>query len=225
MLLPQIGFAKTYLVSVGISDYPGTENDLRLPSVDATSMRDLYRKNKGSVTKLLIDSEATISGILSAMKTTFAAAGTDDIVVFYFAGHGSQGKFRAYDGDLTYDRIRAVFANCKAKNKMIFADACHSGKMRTTGKAKGKNTSKVMLFLAARASETSLEYSNMNNGLFTTCLLDGLKGAADDDRNRIITAKELFKFVSKNVKKMSNNTQHPVMWGNFPDTMPVMKWK
>ena len=64
----------------------------------------------------------------------------------------------------------------------------------------------------------------MKNGFFTACLLRALKGGADVDRNRVITAKELFNAVSKGVKKLSRDSQHPVMWGNFSDDMPIMVW-
>ena len=65
----------------------------------------------------------------------------------------------------------------------------------------------------------------MSNGYFTTCLTRCLKGGADEDRNRVITARELFVAVSRGVKTLSDVRQHPVMWGNFKDTMPVMVWK
>ena len=82
-----------------------------------------------------------------------------------------------------------------------------------------------MLFLSSRSNETSIEQRNMENGYFTTYLQKGLRGAADSDKNRIITAKELFKYVHENVVKISNGRQHPVMWGKFSDSMPVISWK
>jgi uncharacterized caspase-like protein len=64
----------------------------------------------------------------------------------------------------------------------------------------------------------------MSNGVFTTYLLGGLRGKADVDSNRKITAKELFNYVSKNVSDKTNGKQHPVMWGRFRDDMVVMEW-
>ena len=63
------------------------------------------------------------------------------------------------------------------------------------------------------------------NGLFTYALQHGLRGGADVDRDSVVTAKELFNYVSTKVNKDSNGKQHPVMWGKFPNKMPVMKWK
>ena len=109
---------------------------------------------------------------------------------------------------------------------MVFADACYSGKMRVSGgsaPSAGKEQN-VMFFLSSRSNEVSIENPMMKNGYFTAFLERGLRGGADSDRNRVITAKELYNFVSEGVKKISDDRQHPVMWGNFSNYMPVIKW-
>lgn len=222
------GFAtnKVHLVAVGIADYPGATNDLTLCAKDAASVKWLYEKNSNAVTEILTNSEATKDAILSKIRTTFKYSSTDDIVVFFFSGHGYKGGFVAYDGFLSYDEIRTAMSVTHCKNKMIFADACFSGKMRQ-GSSKVKQEherSSVMLFLSSRDNETSIERRDMKNGFFTSCLVDALRGKSDANRDRKITAKELFKFVSDNVRALSKNKQHPVMWGHFSDDMPVIVW-
>ena len=81
-----------------------------------------------------------------------------------------------------------------------------------------------MLFLSSRGNETSIERRDMKNGFFTSCLQKGLRGGADANKDRTITARELFNYVSTNVKTLSSDKQHPVMWGKFSDNMTVMKW-
>lgn len=222
-------WAKVYLVSAGISDYPGTANDLTLPVNDAKTIAWLYGKNGGVKYKQLLDGQATVANLLSAMKSVFAGAGTDDVVVFFFSGHGYPGGFVAYDGRLSYDKIRKAMACSKSKNKMIFADACFSGKLRTSGREghsamSGAKKANVLLFLSSRSNETSIERRDMKNGFFTTYLQKGLRGGADANRDRVITARELFDYVHRGVVKLSRDKQHPVMWGKFPDNMPVMSW-
>lgn len=220
--------AKVYLVSVGISDYPGTENDLSLPVNDAKTISWLYDRNTDVVCRQLLDRQATVANILSALRTTFAKAGADDIVVFFFSGHGYPGGFMAYDDALTYARVRKAMAGSRSKNKMIFADACYAGKMRTQGRddsgVSAARKANVMLFLSSRSGETSIERSDMRNGFFTTYLQKGLRGGADANRDRTITAKELFNYVHRGVVDLSGGKQHPVMWGRFSDNMPVMRW-
>lgn len=81
-----------------------------------------------------------------------------------------------------------------------------------------------MFFFSSRDNEYSQERRGWKNSLFTVYLERGLRGGADTDRNRTITARELFDFVSKGVKAASEGKQHPVMWGKFDDDMPVIEW-
>lgn len=222
--------AKVYLVSVGIADYPGYENDLTLPAKDAQTITWLYSKNTQMQYCQLLNSEATTEKIVAAMNKVYRMAGPNDIVVFFYSGHGYKGGFYVYDGELDYSEIRKAMAKCKSKNKMIFADACFSGKIRTENSASAQSMdatkkANVMLFLSSRSNETSIERRDMQNGFFTTYLQKGLRGGADSNRDRVITAKELYNYVHKNVIEISGDEQHPVMWGNFSDNMTVMNWK
>ncbi len=224
-----VGEAKTYLVSAGISDYPGTESDLSLPAKDAQTIAWLYSKNTDVSCTLLLDDNATKDNILAAMKSKFSKAKEDDIIVFYFSGHGYAGGFCSYDYALTYGDVRKAMASSKSQNKMIFADACFSGDIRTNKRSSGSavqaaKKANVMLLLSSRSDETSLENRSMSNGYFTSSLQKGLRGGADANKNRIITAKELYMYVHSDVIKETRDRQHPVMWGKFDDNMPVMIW-
>lgn len=224
--------ARVYLVSVGIADYsgfPSKINNLRLTTKDANAIVDLYSKNTSVDYSLLLNERATKDRIVRAIKKVFKRSSEDDLVVFFFSGHGYPGGFCAYDGNIGYDEIRKAMAKSKSKNKMMFVDACRSGGMRVDetaaqGAITAAKNANVMLFLSSRNNENSIERRDMQNGLFTTYLQKGLKGNADADRNRIITAKELFDFVHSGVSQISGGKQHPVMWGNFNDNMTVMKW-
>lgn len=215
-----------YLLSVGISDYQGDGNDLKLPENDARTVSYVYKQCGNATVETLLNSSASCENIKNRMTALFSKAGKDDIVVLFFSGHGSPSGFAAYDGILSYSEIRKIYSQCKSRNKMVFADACFSGKLRVTDDSaptSGKQQN-VMFFLSSRNDEMSIEAPMMKNGFFTAFLERGLRGGADSDRNRVITAKELFDFVSKGVKEISGDKQHPVMWGNFSNGMPVIKW-
>ena len=216
--------ADVYLVTVGVSDYPGTVNDLHLPAQDARAMSQLYKTNSKAHVSLLVNEQATRSAIIKQMKEQFAKAKKDDIVVLFFSGHGAPGVFCAYDGNLSYSDIRKAMAGSKSNNKMIFADACFSGKIRQEGHAPNNNKLNIMLFLSSRSDEFSIEDPSMKNGFFTACLLRCLKGGSDTNKDKTITARELYLGVTKGVIELSDDKQHPVMWGNFKDDMPVMRW-
>ncbi len=215
---------------MGIADYPGESMDLTLPVKDARTITWVYSKNSKMKYTQLLNKEATASKIIAAMNKVFSLAGEDDVVVLFYSGHGYAGGFYTYDGALSYEEIKGAISKCKAKNKIIFADACYSGKIRdnriseSSGNIQGIKNANVLLFLSSRTGEQSFERRDMNNGYFTHYLQKGLRGGADFNKDRIITAKELFNYVHKSVVSASNEKQHPVMWGRFSDDMPIITW-
>lgn len=228
LLLPLSLSAKVYLVSVGISDYPGRVNDLKLCDGDARDLAALYKKNNQAETILLTNSKATTAAVTAAMKKLFQKAQPNDIVVLFYSGHGEKKGLCLYDKTLTFKEIMKIYDGLKCKNKMIFSDSCFSGSLRSNATLQASDvqlTNNVMFFLGSRSNEYSIENgSAFNNSYFTHALIRALSGKADTNRNRIISAKELFTYVSKHVKEYSDDEQHPVMWGHFSDDMPVMKW-
>lgn len=216
--------AKTYLVSVGIADYPGTEHDLRISDNDAKTIAKVFSVAKQATVSILLNEQAAQSALLSTMHTSFMNANGEDIVILYFSGHGTPGALVCHDGLLTYQHIFKMLKGCKASRKVIIADACYAGKMRTNNQQTSSyNSQNVMLFLSSRTNEVSRE-SRYKNSLFTIFLERGLRGGADTNRDRYITARELYDFVHKGVIEASGNKQHPVMWGKFDNNMTVINW-
>ena len=219
-----------YVVSVGIADYQ-TISDLTLPEKDAKSIAELYKTQTKNVI-LITGKYATKARVLKSLKDQFSRAKEQDMIVFAFSGHGYPGGVCPYDmsakneSGVSYREIRSILKQSRAKRKIVFADACFSGGIRSnaSNNHQAHQDSDVLLFLSSRGGETSIESPFMVNGFFTTYLLRGLRGGADADRNRKITAKELFQFVSQGVKERSKDQQHPVMWGRFDDDEVLMDW-
>ena len=216
--------SKVYVVSIGIADYPGKENDLRISDNDAKTIAKVFLATKDASVKVLTNEDATQSALLSTMHTLFEDAQSDDAIVLYFSGHGTPGALVCHDGLLTYQHIFKMLKGCKASRKMIIADACYAGKMRTTRQQTPyHNSQNVMLFLSSRTNEVSQE-TQYKNSLFTIYLERGLRGGADKNRDRQITAHEIYDFVHNGVIEASGYRQHPVMWGKFDDDMTIIKW-
>ena len=220
--------AKTYIVCVGINDYPGTRNDLRVSANDAVTIANIFAKNNHAEGSYYTNQDATISNVVNDMSKVFTKANTNDVVIFFFSGHGIPGGLVCYDGYLYYNKVFQTMSQCKAKNKVVIADACFSGKMRSTRK-RNHNDSNInaMLFLSSRSNVMSMampQQTGFYNSLFTTYLERGLRGGADTNNDRTITAKELYDYVHNGVVKYSGGRQHPVMWGKFDGNMPLIKW-
>ena len=221
--------AKNYVVCVGIADYPGESEDLLLSATDAMTMKELYEKNGDAEVKLLVNEQATANAVVQAAYEVFEQARSTDVIVFFFSGHGLPGSFICYDGKLKYETLTAIMSRSMANSKMVFADACFSGEARqedTDTEEQRHKAENVMFFLSSRSGETSIERRfGWKNSLFTAYLERGLRGGADINSDRTVTARELFLFVNQGVAKQSKNKQHPVMWGRFDDDMPVMIWR
>jgi len=229
-MMSQGALARNYVLCVGLDTYPNKVGRYRVKSLhvsanDARVMKKVFAAN-GFSTSLLTDSAATLDAVLRTMKYRFCTAKSDDMVVFYFSGHGTEDGLLCYDKVLGNDDIVAVLKKCKAKTKMVIVDACYSGIMRTDSvwqKAFGNED--VILFLSSRNQEESFE-TGYSNSLFTMYLERGLRGGADVNKDSNITPKELFEFVHNGVSNdgLFTSRQHPVMWGRFDGDRPIVIW-
>lgn len=226
----------TYVVSVGITDYQSI-NDLRFTEADVAIFNQIMAQHDAYITTL-VGAQATHANILKTVRSVFAKATPDDAVIFFFSGHGYEGGFCCYDmhpnshlGGMSYQEMQILFRNCRAGRKMVFADACFSGglsKQRTQLQVQAVSNNDVMFFLSSRLDETSLELPQGPNGLYTYFLAQGLCGAADVNNDRIISANEIYNFVSAQVSSWANqipHNQHPTIWGKFDQGMSVLDWR
>lgn len=221
--------AETYVVCVGIGNYadPKVKN-LTKTEADAKAMAEFYKKGTQNVITIT-GKYATKAQILKSLNSQFSRANPDDKIIFFFSGHGYPGGFCPHDmtkieEGLKYSDVISIMQKSKAKNKFIFADACHSGAIRHNGSDTEPKAGNILLFLSSRGNEYSAESPFLANGYFTKHLLRGLSGGADSNKDKRITARELFNYVSDGVKSQTNNRQHPVMWGNFPDDIVIVQY-
>jgi hypothetical protein len=242
---------KVWMVIVGIADYkyPTYFNPLQYADDDATDVYDFYKKPEGgslpdSQIKILIDKDATRDNILNAINSIYAKANDNDAIIFYFSGHGDKdafytheynGNIRNRNGLLLHKELREVFEKSKAKYKYIIADACHVGNLADTGINQPSGSSKgtfyeafersskgFVMLLSCKSDENSREYEGyIRHGIFTYFLLEGLKGKCDVNKDLVISVIELYEYVSNGVKKVTNNNQNPVIFGNYDDTLPI----
>ncbi|OGK85808.1 MAG: hypothetical protein A2X52_11070 [Candidatus Rokubacteria bacterium GWC2_70_16] len=146
-----------------------------------------------------------------------------------------------YSTALPMDELQTVFQRIEAERMVVFLDACYSGAAggRTFASKKTRATHVDDLFLerltrskgraivtASRPAEVSLEVPELGHGLFTYYLVQGLKGAADLNRDGIVSLQELYEYVEQQVTQKSRalgGNQHPVMKGEMEGALPLVK--
>lgn len=187
--------------------------------------------------KVLIDDDATRSNIIRSMRQVFLQADENDVVLLYFSGHGLPGSFLPVDFDgfnnkLQHEDLKELLKESKAKHKICLADACHSGSLmamrapldgtlRKYYEAFEESDGGTALLLSSKGDEYSLEDKGLRQGIFSHFLIRGLKGEADDDKDKIVTISELYNFVHSNVRRYTGNAQTPTISGQYDQKMPV----
>ena len=237
------GAVKIWAVVVGAAQYTFMPT-LRYTDDDAYLFYAFLKSPQGGALEddqiqLLVDEDATRLNITEAINRVFQKADENDVILFYFSGHGVQGAFLPIDFDgisnkLSHVELKQLINKSPAKHKLIVADACHSGGLfssfgneptkidLTSYYSAFENTNGgTALFMSSKAEEFSWEDQGLRSGIFSHFLIQGLKGGADYDKSKIVTISELFQYVSSKVKSETDNAQSPIIRGAFDQRMPV----
>lgn len=231
----------TYALAVGIKDYNlEVMNDLgKLESTDRAPQafktvltRSLYLSFENVQT--LTNNEATKSTIISKLQKVANQTSKQDVLIFYFAGHGAverktSDKYGVYTYDskphksytlLKYTEIFDIMAKSTAKHKIIIIDACGSGAV-TMGLPDAEEVKSYQdyqeelvrldkSFILISSTKAGQEgYDGANLPFFTKYLLEGLEGKAS--KNKIITIQEAFEYAKEKTEESSGNAQNPQM--------------
>jgi len=228
---------RKFAVVVGCADYQQTDLDLRYSDDDAYRFYAYLKSCEGGAIPdeniaVLIDEAATKSNIMSTMDNIYSKASADDMLIFFFTGHGAEGAFcpsditDEYSSLLLHSEIKSIFKKYPARYKICMADACFSGSIyqgtpSTSTTSAGSSETSVIIMMSSSPTETSQENPKMRQGAFAYYLLKGLKGSADRNEDSIITLEELFPYVKANVLNFTKNQQTPVIEGNASRSMPI----
>ena len=150
-------------------------------------------------------------------------------------GDGLEKYLLPFDADpkdlyataLPMGEISRIFNRISSERLVFIADSCYSGASggRTIGidgiraslsdtffdrltSGKGR-----VIISASGANEVSAESEELQQGVFTYYLLEGLKGKADIDKDNLVTLDEAYRFVSEHVPRVTGQEQHPVKKG------------
>lgn len=241
------GDSKVYAVIVGVAKYNHSQS-LQYADDDAYKIYAHLKSPEGGALPekqivRLIDEDASKENIIEALESLFARADGNDLILFYFSGHGRYGAFVAFDSDnpaesaLYHTDISEIMKNSKAKHKIVIADACHSGSLKSS--TRGTPASDIIsgyyetldnstggsgtaILVSSKAEETSEERSGIRQGVFSFYLIKGLSGEADTDDDKVVSLDELYRFVRINTMKYTNNAQTPTLNGSgYDPEMPL----
>jgi hypothetical protein len=138
----------------------------------------------------------------------------------------------------TWDVDIAFRRNIKAKRAVILADASHVSSIGTAAGTRGvtgsnlinrylKNLSETgegkVIFTSTQEGQISAttHLRGRNTGLFTHYLLEALSGAADENRDGVVTLGEAIDYTTDLVSAASRGKQRPDIAGKFDRDLPL----
>ncbi len=233
-----------HLVAVGISNYQQDYafNRLEFPVAGAHSIRNLFeRRNLTTPGKPICESAARRKTILDALQalTDPAKVAEDDMVIFYFSGHGllAGGKvgicpynYQSAGDLISDDEIAALLSRSPARHKVCLIESCKSESSAdyidpstvADFNRRRQNISPGMVFITS--TEVGKKSWGGTEGYFTQALLEALdEGRADMNGDRLVSAQELFTYLQPAVKSKTQNQQVPQINSGYPRELPLMR--
>ena len=149
---PAPGNSVLWVLSIGVSEYAGTDSNLQFADADARAIAAVLQGQgdgplyRAANTLLITNNEVSRESILASMDKFLGRAGPDDVVVIFVAGHGVQDRvsgsyyflpsgataenlltagLRMSDFD---EMVRVVRRQVRAVILML--DTCHAGALR-----------------------------------------------------------------------------------------------
>lgn len=232
-----IGKRNTYVLVVGIDNYPMAYGKLNYAAEDAERfaivMKDYgiadYKKEKeefvyGNKPEVILLSDKSGNSELFPSKANILAkldlflknVKEDDFVILFFSGHGTGESLVTVtlEGNVEFIELKEILTRLDAKTKeyMLFLDACRNtdnsiAPFKTTldpGEGGFKS-----IFYSTGKDSVSQESKKLGQGVYSHYLVEGLKGAADANKDLVVSSDEIRNYVSENVAAFTDNTQKP----------------
>jgi tetratricopeptide (TPR) repeat protein len=238
-------YNNVYGLIIGVSDYKDIK-PLQYADNDADLMAKVIESNFPSSANNLIkltNTKANEYSILKGFQQITSKVKENDLVIFYFAGHGDvanvnsspKGYLLAYDasesreydlgGTVSFDRIHdsiLKMVNKKAHVYMI-TDACRSGSIinsygtNITLEALNALQEGTTRFISCKKTEVSFELDSLQHGAFTYFLVKSMVGQGDSKPDKLLTVEELESYIKSNVLIATKNQQTPSIKGSDDD--------
>ena len=181
--------------------------------------------------ELLLDSEAAKSEIRAAVDWLASNVDTNDTVLFYFSGHGSEegylAPYNAYYKKtwITSRELSNWLRPLESEGVVVILDTCHAGQYETNLSDGGR-----VVLMSSRADELSWNTSfddAGDYGVFSYYLLEAFSefSIADANRDYELSAEELFQYAEpKTVSETSEfeSIQHPVLSDQYPGDLSIL---
>lgn len=205
---------RVFGVFIGIAEYPNGQGDLARCDIDAQRMYDLLQQNYGMTLEnsaLIVNGAATRDAVKEALERIGKQATADDILVFFYSGHGSlfegptqpsdpdglHETLTLADGDIVDDQLAELINASPAGTALVVLDSCYSG-----GFAKDVVSAPGRMGIFASEEDVLAQVAEdyEAGGYLSRFIVDALldhRDSADRDKNTELTAFELCHYLGE----------------------------
>jgi len=221
-----------YAVIIGANSGAADEQKLRFAESDAARVGELLSEIGGvpDENQVVLRSK-TADEVRRALIATNERirvgqrAGADVVLFVYYSGHGDADSLHLGDTRFALRELEALVRGSSAQIRILVIDSCRSGSVT---RVKGGKPAPalvlssgidevpgegVIVLTASTAGEDAQESDQLAGSFFTHYLLSGLRGAADDDGDQVITVAEAFRYTREQTilasSRTLSGTQHP----------------
>ena len=227
-----------WAVIIGVGDYKSPKiEDVPGCAENAEELFQLLSPTWGDEHfKLLLDSEASKSEIRAAVDWLVFNEDTNDTVLFYFSGHGSEegyiAPYNAYYKEtwISARELSNWLRPLESEGVVVILDTCHAGQYETNLSGSGR-----VVLMSSRADELSwnTSFDGTDYGVFTYYLLEALSefSIADANRDYELSAEELFQYAEPetvseitewNTESPGYDIQHPVLSDDYSGELSLL---
>ena len=177
------------------------------------------------------------NNILLQLKNLLETVQKNDLVVVAFSGHGVHLKGKSYlcpsDSQLenpdetmvSLDRVYEMLHQCPASQKVLIVDACRNdptpqGTRAPSGIGETNEFTRsvqqqqppegTVLFNSCAPNQYSVEDPEFKSGVFMHFVTEGLRGAADADKDSKVSLFELYRYAEYETKSRVRSTRQLV---------------
>lgn len=205
--LPSFASTRTAIV-VGNNEGLNSEVTLQYAESDARKIAkvlvELGSFKASQVHVLLGKDPAALKRVLRATQDS-GAPGDGDQLFFYYSGHGDGKTLHMSGQRVAIAELRAMLPSSSAGLSVVLIDSCQSGEVTRTKGAKRSapfninliqdpNVEGSIIITSSSSDEVSQESDTLQGSFFTHYWVAGLYGQADENRDKLVTLEEAYRF-------------------------------
>ncbi|NQU38982.1 MAG: caspase family protein [Lentisphaerae bacterium] len=220
---PAQDYSRRIAVCIGINAYPSYPT-LSCSVNDAVEVSQVFKTYGFDQVILLTDEEAGREDITSTLETVGAEIGENDLLVFFYAGHGWTGsdasgnqmgyllpvgtrKGHEADDGISMQALREAVEAMPNRHSLFIMDSCYSGFgiNVATSSTDWTSSRSIQMLTAGGALDRAFEADG--HGLFTRYILNYFHRSGGRDSG--VSALGLASYVRNRVRKETSGWQTP----------------